>query len=167
MNTPSVKWQCQRQRQRQGPIGMHCDAPKSVCPDPFPILSPQASKLQSCKLPLGVLISLILLNVNFNAPDTLCELLTVCAIYSVSRTELIRFVCRIGNVQQSFRIRVNIVTIAGEAEGLHHFSGRNTCYICAQTCFRPLANSSNITFFGISVTGSRLYYTITFQVKLR
>ena len=84
------------------------------------------------------------------APDTLCELLTVCAIYSVSRAELIRFVCCIDNVQQSFRIRVNIVTIAGEAEGLHHLIGRNTCYICAQACFRPLANSSNITFFGIS-----------------
>ena len=49
------------------------------------------------------------------APDTLCELLTVCAICSVSRVELIRFVCCIDNVQQSFRIRVNIVTIAGEA----------------------------------------------------
>ena len=31
INTPSVK----RQWQRQSPIGMHCDAPKSV-PDPFP-----------------------------------------------------------------------------------------------------------------------------------
>ena len=37
-----------------------------------------------------------------------------------------------------------------EAEGLHHLIGRNTCYICTQACFRPLANSSNITFFGIS-----------------
>ena len=37
INTPSVK----RQLQRQGPIGMHCDAPKSV--------PTQVSKPQSCR----------------------------------------------------------------------------------------------------------------------
>ena len=42
INTPSVK------RQRQGPIGMHCDAPKSV-PDPFPSINPS---LKTAKLPL-------------------------------------------------------------------------------------------------------------------
>ena len=46
MNTPSVK----RQRQRQGPIGMHCDAPKSV-PDPFPSVNPS---VKTSKLPLGL-----------------------------------------------------------------------------------------------------------------
>ena len=50
MNTPSVK------RQRQGPIGMHCDAPKSV-PDPFPsvMASVKTSKMP-LPLPLGVFI---------------------------------------------------------------------------------------------------------------
>ena len=41
-NIPSVK------RQRQGPIGMHCDAPKSV-PDPFPSVNPS---IKTSKLPL-------------------------------------------------------------------------------------------------------------------
>ena len=46
INTPSVKWQRQREWQRQGPIGMHCDTPKSV-PDPFPSINPsvKTSKL--------------------------------------------------------------------------------------------------------------------------
>ena len=44
IDTPSVK----RQRQRQGPIGMHCDAPKSV-PDPFPSVNPS---VKTSKLPL-------------------------------------------------------------------------------------------------------------------
>ena len=34
ITTPSVKWSVKRRVKRQGPIGMHCDAPKSV-PDPF------------------------------------------------------------------------------------------------------------------------------------
>ena len=42
INTPSVK------RQRQGPIGMHCDAPKSV-PDPFSSVNPS---VKTSKLPL-------------------------------------------------------------------------------------------------------------------
>ena len=39
INTPSVK--------RQGPIGMHCDTPKSV-PDPFPSVN---SSVKTSKLP--------------------------------------------------------------------------------------------------------------------
>ena len=54
MNTPSVKRQHQRQWQRQGPIGMHCDAPKSI-PDPFPSVIPS---VKTSKLPLGVFIPL-------------------------------------------------------------------------------------------------------------
>ena len=34
INTPSVKRSVKRHVKRQGPIGMHCDAPKLV-PDPF------------------------------------------------------------------------------------------------------------------------------------
>ena len=49
INTPSVK----RQRQRQGPIGIHCDAPKWV-PDPFPSVNPS---VKTSKLPLGLFIA--------------------------------------------------------------------------------------------------------------
>ena len=58
MNTPSVKRQRQRQRQWQGPFGMHCDAPKWV-PDPFPsfMASVKTSRLP-LPLPLGVFIPL-------------------------------------------------------------------------------------------------------------
>ena len=54
MNTPSVKRRVKRQRQRQGPIGIHCDAPKSV-PDPFPSVNPSVT---TSKLPLGLFIPL-------------------------------------------------------------------------------------------------------------
>ena len=47
MHTPSIK----RQRQRQGPIGMHCAAPKSV-PDPFPRGNP-SGKRHLWSLPLA------------------------------------------------------------------------------------------------------------------
>ena len=39
MNTPSIKWRIKRV---EGPIGIHCDARKSV-PDPFPSVKRQAS----------------------------------------------------------------------------------------------------------------------------
>ena len=35
ITTPSVKWSIKHCVKQQGPIGIHCDAPKSV-PDPFP-----------------------------------------------------------------------------------------------------------------------------------
>ena len=55
-----TKRQAEHQRQRQGPIGMHCDAPKSV-PDPFKrvMASVKTSKMP---LPLGVFIHLSLIH---------------------------------------------------------------------------------------------------------
>ena len=59
--------------------------------------------------------------------EILGGLLTVCSVYSVGRTKFIRFFCRIDNVQQSFRIRVNVVTVTCETEGLHYLIGCVTC----------------------------------------
>ena len=46
--TPSVKRRVKHQQQRQGPIRMHCDAPKWV-PDPFPSVM---ASVKTSKLPL-------------------------------------------------------------------------------------------------------------------
>ena len=62
MNTSSVKQQ--QLRQRQGPIGLHCDAPKWV-PDPFP--SVMASVKTS--MPLGVFIPLRFILTHFCETD--------------------------------------------------------------------------------------------------
>ena len=65
MNTPSVK----RQRQWQGPIGMHCDTLKWV-PDPF--ASAMASvKTSKLPLPLGVFIPLAFLSISIKLSNTL------------------------------------------------------------------------------------------------
>ena len=52
---------------------------------------------------------------------------TYCPVQPICRAELIRFVCCIDNVQQSFRIRVNIVPVTGEVDGLHHLISCQTC----------------------------------------
>ena len=56
MNTLSVK------RQRQGLVGMHCDAPKLV-PHPFPSINPSVKTLK-LPLPLGVFIPLVFPNLS-------------------------------------------------------------------------------------------------------
>ena len=46
INTPSVKRCVKHHVKWQGPIGMHCDAPKSV-PDPFPSVMASGNGIQS------------------------------------------------------------------------------------------------------------------------
>ena len=48
INTPSGKQSVKQRVKQQGPIGMHCDAPKWV-PDPFPHV---VASVKTSKLPL-------------------------------------------------------------------------------------------------------------------